>query len=154
MAVPSTVCWVPQPATSSSSDSSWPSLPSFDPSYKKTNPNHPKIGVTHTPTIGLSHTPSTGVSQTDFEATGKYHLNNLNRPLKTTKTTVFTPLPPLHATHTRIHRHRAPVSTTFLHSCLPPSHTRINLALSPASTSHSHPYQPRAFTRHFPRSND
>ena len=113
-----------------------------------------KIGVTHTPTIGLSHTPSIGVSQTDFEATGKYHLNNLNRPLKTTKTTVFTLLPPLHATRTRIHRHRTPVSTTFLHSCLPPSHTRILLALSPASTSPLHPYQPRAVTRHFPRSND
>ena len=111
-------------------------------SYKMTNPNHPKIGVTHTPTIGLSHTPSTGVSQTDFEATGKYHLNNLNRPLKTTKTTVFTPLPPLHATHTRIHHHRAPVSTTFLHSCLPRPVTRINLSLSPVSTSGCHSSSP------------
>ena len=59
-------------------------------SYKKTNPNCLKTGVSHTPTIGVSHTPLIGVSHIDFEATGKYFLTNFVRSRKLKKERILT----------------------------------------------------------------
>ena len=116
-------------------------------SYKKTNPNCLKTGVSHTPTIGVSHTPLIGVSHIDFEATGKYFLTNFVRSRRLTKRTCFTPVSHLPRTYTYILLLLAPVSTTFLHPYPPRSCTCIHLALSPVSTSLSHSYRPRSLTR-------
>ena len=100
-------------------------------SYKKTNLNCLKTGVSHI----------------DFEATGKYFLTNFVRSRRLTKRTCFTPVSHLPRTYTYILLLLAPVSTTFLHPYPPRSCTCIHLTLSPVSTSLSHPYQPLSRTR-------